>query len=71
MLKTMEHYGFGNNFLRWMKILYKKPKGAILVDGYLSSLTDITMGIKQGDALSALLYIVQSEPLGDKIRQSW
>ena len=43
---------------------------AILVNGYLSSYFDVKRGIRQGDALSALLYIIQSEPLADVIRKS-
>ena len=45
-------------------------KSAVLTNGYVSTFFPITRGIRQGDSLSALLYIIQSEPLSECIRKS-
>ena len=64
----LKKFGFGEYFIDWIKILYKGMKSAILTNGVLSPYFSISRGIRQGDALSALLYIIQSEPLSECIR---
>ena len=44
-------------------------KSAILTNWYLSSIFSRSRGIRQGDSLSALLYIIQAEPLVTYIRR--
>ena len=48
--------------------MYKDMKIAVLTNGYVSPYFKITRGIRQGDALSALLYVLQSEALSEAIR---
>ena len=69
LFSTLRHFGFGDNFINWLKIMYKNSKSSILTNGYQSEFFNITRGIRQGDSLSALLYIIQMEPLAEKIRQ--
>ena len=45
-------------------------KSAIQTNDYISEYFPVTRGIRQGDSLSALLYIIQSEPLAQYIRKS-
>ena len=45
-------------------------KGAIMTNGVVSESFDISRGIRQGDAMLALLYIIQAEPLAEAIRQN-
>ena len=45
-------------------------KSAILTNGYISPYLDISRGIRQGDSLSALLYVIQAEALSESIRCS-
>ena len=67
---TLDKYNLGEYFINWIKILYKGMKSAILTNGFMSSFFPITRGIRQGDSLSALLYIIQAEPLSEGIRKS-
>lgn len=39
-----------------------------MTNGYQSEYFNISRGIRQGDSLSALLYIIQCEPLAEKLR---
>ena len=39
-------------------------------NGHLSQYFPISRGIRQGDAMSALLFIIQSEPPAETIRSS-
>ena len=66
----LKRYGFGEYFIGWIKIMYQGMRSAVMTNGYISTYFDLTRGIRQGDSLSALLYIIQSEPLAECIRQS-
>ena len=41
--------------------MYKGMKSAILTNGYQSPYFSVTRGIRQGDSLSALLYIIEAK----------
>ena len=68
--KVLHRYGVGDNFIKWIKIIYASMKSAVLTNGILSSYFDISRGIRQGDSLSALLYVIQAEPLAEYIRRN-
>ena len=68
LLHVLSSFGFGPNFIKWISIMYKNPKSAILTNGFLSEYFELFRGIRQGDALSALLYIIQAEPMAVAIR---
>ena len=70
MFKVLEEMGFGRYFLKWLKILYKNANSAIITNGFISNYFQIKRGVRQGDSLSALLYILQAEPLANAIRNS-
>ena len=50
--------------------MYQDAKSAIVTNGVVSEYFDISRGIRQGDAMSALLYIIPAESLAEAIRQS-
>ena len=70
LFSTLERYNFGDTFIKWLKTLYKNSKSCIMTNGFQSEYFEISRGIRQGDSLSALLYIIQFEPLADKLRRS-
>ena len=69
LFSTLKFFGFGNKFIGWLRTLYKNAKSSIITNGHQSAYFDITRGIRQGDSLSGLLYIIQLEPLAQKIRK--
>ena len=66
----LKHFNFGDKYISWLKTLYKNSKSSVMTNGVQSSYFRVTRGIRQGDSLSALLYIIQLEPLAEKIRKS-
>ena len=70
LFATLETYNFGSTFIGWLKTLYKDAKSSILTNGVQTEYFEISRGIRQGDTLSALLYIIQFELLADKLRTS-
>ena len=67
---VLDKFGFGDRFKKWLKILYRNMQSAILTNGVLGKYFKVERGIRQGDSLSALLYIIQSEPFNAMIRKS-
>ena len=67
---VLKKFNFGEYFTNWIKIIYSDMKSSILVNGYVSPYFNISRGIRQGDSLSALLYVVQAEALTECIRCS-
>ena len=61
--ETLKRYGFGTNFIKYVKILYNQLNAKILINGRLSKLIKILRGMKQGDALSCFIFIVCIDPL--------
>ena len=69
LFKCLENFNFGQRFIGYLKTMYKNSKSSVLTNGYQSKYFNITRGIRQGDSLSALLFIIQFEPLMRKIRK--
>ena len=70
MFDVLRKFNFGERFITWIETMYKCSKSAIMTNGHLSKYFHISRGIRQGDAMSALLFIIQSEPLAETIRSS-
>ena len=70
LFKVLEAFNFGRTFISWIHTLYNQAKTSILTNGVQSAYFGISRGIRQGDAMSALLFIIQIEPLAEKIRKT-
>ena len=66
---VLRHYGFGESYINWIKILYTNASSTIFTNGFLSERFKIERGVRQGSPLGPYLYILQSEPLADAIRK--
>jgi len=70
MLNTLKKFNFGNNFIKWITILYTKPGLSFKNNGWMSSEVRPTRGIRQGCPISALLFILSAEILAQYIRDN-
>jgi len=70
MHRVLEHYGFGPNFKRWVRILYQDATSYIKINGFFTEPIPIKRGVRQGDALSPLLFNLCVETLADAIKSS-
>ena len=64
----LEKFNFGSSFRKWIKVLYTDIVSGVLVNGWLSESFSIERGIRQGCPLSALLFVLAAEFMGNKIR---
>ena len=69
MFSALEKFGFGCNFTKWIRILYEQNSFCIKNNGYLSKDSIMERGVRQGCAVSALLFILALEFLAEDIRK--
>ena len=60
--------GFGDSFIRWVRLLYTDVRSSVLVNGYTSCLFKPSRGVRQGCPLSPLLYVLSMEVLAANVR---
>ena len=68
LFKTLEKFGFGPNFQRWIRLLYTDVTSTVKVNGWLTAFIPLQRGLRQGCALSMPLYILTAEILAIHIR---
>lgn len=58
MNRTLTEMGFSDDFLKWVKVLYKNTKSMAVNNGHLTESFNLYRGVHQGCPLSALLFII-------------
>ncbi|KAJ3594105.1 hypothetical protein NHX12_006437 [Muraenolepis orangiensis] len=66
--KVMEKFGFSAGFIAKIKVLYNKIESVLKFNGGLCAPFRVCRGVRQGCALSGMLYALSLEPLLSKIR---
>ncbi|KAJ4946367.1 hypothetical protein JOQ06_024034, partial [Pogonophryne albipinna] len=66
--KVMEKIGFSAGFIAKIKVLYNKIESVLKFNGGLCAPFRVCRGVRQGCALSGMLYALSLEPLLNKIR---
>ena len=70
LLNLLELFGFGPWFRTCIATLYNGAYMRVLVNDFLSEPIPLERGVRQGDALSPMLYVLCVEVLACKIRAS-
>ena len=68
MYKALQAFGFQETFVKWLKLLYSGAKSIVKVNGFLSDPFQTQRGVRQGDPLSPLLYILIAEVFAISVR---
>lgn len=59
--KCLRHYGFGENFIRWVKILLMDAGARVIVNGRVTDRVDIGHSVWQGCPLAPALFILLTD----------
>ena len=68
LLKTMKLFNFGDDFIKWIKILYTDIQACVGNNGTYSPYFKLTRSIRQGCPISALLFLLVAEIIAIDIR---
>ncbi|OQR88501.1 hypothetical protein ACHHYP_06778, partial [Achlya hypogyna] len=67
---ALRRFNVGPGFIKWFKLLYHKPIVNLLLNGEPTSAIYPNRGVKQGDPLSSLLFVLAVEPLAEHLRRA-
>ena len=70
LFKVLKSVGFGDNINRWIKLLYNNAKSCVLCNGHMTPFFDVGRGYRQGDPLSAPIFLISVEMLSIAIREN-
>ena len=62
-------FNFGPNIRKWISILYTNVESGVMNAGFMTNYFIVSRGVRQGCHLSPLLFVLEVELLGLKIRQ--
>ena len=68
LFDTLKVFNFGENFIKWIKLLYNNILSCVSNNGYLSNYFTLSRGIRQGCPISAFLFILVAEILAVNLR---
>ena len=68
LLAALKSYGFGEDFIHWIQLLYSNAFTRININGFITGEIPLKCGVRQGCPLSALLYVMIIELLALQLR---
>ena len=70
LLKVLQAFNFGPSFIQWIRTFYSNISSCVINNGFTTDYFNVGRGVRQGDPLSPLLFILGLEILACSIRQN-
>ena len=70
MFAVLEKFGFGPNFIHWIRTLYNGAESSVMNNGHSTGFFTLERGTRLGDPISAYLFILALEILFLQVRQN-
>ena len=70
IISVLKKFNFGQTFIEWFKLLYNDARFMVKNNGWLSKSYKMNRGLRQGCALSSLIFIINVEILAIMLRQN-
>ena len=69
IFQVMEHMGFPELSVRWVRLLLAGTMARVSLNGYYSPTFPVRNSVQQGSPLSTLLYVISAQPMAAHLRQ--
>ena len=68
--RTLQHFGFGLSFQKWIKVFYQDIESCVLNNGWASNFFELTRGVRQGCPLSPYVFLLSAEIMAENVRKT-
>ena len=70
LFAALKSFGFGPQFIQWVRAIFRDAESCVMNNGHSTGYFPLERGTRQGDPLSAYLFILCVETLFIQIRES-
>jgi hypothetical protein len=71
MLQIMRQIGFDDKWLQWIHTIFSSGKSAVLLNGVPGRQFHCKRGVRQGDPLSPLIFVLAADLLQSAINKAF
>jgi retron-type reverse transcriptase len=71
MIKIMRQMGFDDKWLSWISIIFQSGKSSVLLNGTPGRQFHCLRGVRQGDPLSPLIFVLAADLLQSAINRAF
>ena len=70
LLFAIKKFGFGKNFIHWINVLLNKQQSCVIIGGLATQYFNLEKGARQGDPISAYLFMLALKLLFELIKNN-